>query len=115
MNLSDTQQKLSHIFLNSDVFLFPSLGEGMSNAIIEALGYGLVCIIYDDTSSPEFKQLGFHIHLTDENKVNNLKKKLLYVCQNIEKEKENSLKNISLAQKVFATQREKDEYLELLT
>jgi len=27
-----------------------ALGEGMSNAIIEALGYGLITIIYDDTS-----------------------------------------------------------------
>ena len=98
----------------SDIFLFPSLGEGMSNAIIESLGYGLITIIYDDTSSPEFKELGFHIHLTEENSVEVLKERLLFVAENIVSEKEKALKNIELAQKVFAPAREKDEYIELL-
>ncbi len=39
----------------SDIFIFPSLGEGMSNAIIESLGFGLIPIIYDDTSSVNLK------------------------------------------------------------
>ena len=99
---------------SSDVFLFPSLGEGMSNAIIEALGYGLSTIIYDDTSSPEFKDLGFHIYLADENNVENLQKILLEVSQNIQREKEKAFQNIQLAQEVFSPCREKQEYLELL-
>lgn len=106
--------KIKSYLLQSDVFLFPSLGEGMSNAIIESLGYGLVSLIYDDTSSPEFKELGFHIHLTDENSVDELKKKLLYIAKNIKLEKEKALKNISLTQDIFASKREKEEYLELL-
>jgi len=98
----------------SDIFLFPSLGEGMSNAIIEALGFGLIPIIFDDTSSPEFKDLGFHIHLTEENTVEKLQEKLLNSTQNIEIEKNKAFNNISLAQKVFSPDREKKEYLELL-
>jgi len=106
--------RVKEYLLESDIFLFPSLGEGMSNAIIESLGYGLIPIIYDDTSSPEFKELGFHIHLTNENRVEVLKERLLFVAENIVSEKEKALKNIELAQKVFAPSREKDEYLELL-
>jgi len=98
----------------SDVFLMPSLGEGMSNAIIESLGFGLVPIIFNDTSSPEFKNLGFHIHLTEENTVNNLQELLLNSVTNIENEKANAFGNIKLAQEVFSPNREKNEYLNLL-
>jgi hypothetical protein len=86
----------------------------MSNAIIEALGYGLVSIIYDDTSSPEFKTLGFHIHLTRKNNVKNLQDILLDVSKNIKTEKEKALLNMPLAREVFANERERDEYIDLL-
>ncbi len=98
----------------SDIFLFPSLGEGMSNAIIEALGYGLVTIIYDDTSSPEFKELGFHLHLTEENILESLKQHLLSVLENLDEEKKNASENIALAQSLFSPDREKNDYLKLL-
>ena len=106
--------KVKAYLQRSDIFLFPSLGEGMSNAIIEALGFGLIPIIYDDTSSPEFKQLGFHIYLTKNNNIECLKEELLYICQNIKDEKKKSFNNINLAQEVFSPLREKKEYLELL-
>jgi len=98
----------------SDVFILPSLGEGMSNAIIEALGYGLIPIIYDDTSSQEFVQLGFHIHLTQENTVSNLMKILLYVAQNLETEKKMAINNHQKVLDVFSPIREKKEYTRLL-
>lgn len=106
-NVKDYLQK-------SDIFIFPSLGEGMSNAIIESLGFGLIPIIYDDTSSPEFKDLGFHIHLTKENNVENLQKILLEVSLNIEMEKHKAKKNHNKALETFALEREKKEYLKLL-
>ena len=106
-NVKDYLQK-------SDIFIFPSLGEGMSNAIIESLGFGLIPIIYDDTSSPEFKELGFHIHLTKDNNVENLKKILIDVCLNIENEKSKAKENHDKALKFFALEREKKEYMEIL-
>jgi glycosyltransferase involved in cell wall biosynthesis len=106
-NVKDYLQK-------SDIFIFPSLGEGMSNAIIESLGFGLIPIIYDDTSSPEFKDLGFHIHLTKENNVENLQKILLEVSLNIDIEKDNAKKNHNKAIETFALEREKKEYMEIL-
>ena len=98
----------------SDIFIFPSLGEGMSNAIIESLGFGLIPIIYNDTSSPEFKELGFHIHLTHENNIKNLSEIVLDVALNIREEKQKAIVNHDKALKVFDLQREQKEYLELL-
>jgi glycosyltransferase involved in cell wall biosynthesis len=100
--------------LDADIFVLSSLGEGMSNAIIEALGYGLVTLIYNDTSSPEFKNLGFYLHLTGENRVDVLKDELLSICENVECEKQISMKNIELAQNIFSPGREKRDYMELL-
>lgn len=106
--------KVKEYLQQSDIFLFPSLGEGMSNAIIESLGFGLIPIIYNDTSSPEFKDLGFHIHLTQENSVDNLQSILLEVAHNFQDEKEKAKFNHEKALKIFAPQREKEEYLSLL-
>ncbi len=106
-NVKDYLQK-------SDIFIFPSLGEGMSNAIIESLGFGLIPIIYDDTSSSEFKDLGFHIHLTKKNNIENLKEILLKVSNNFEIEKSKAKENHQKALEVFAPQREKKEYMNLL-
>lgn len=106
--------KVKEYLQESDIFIFPSLGEGMSNAIIEALGYGLIPIIYDDTSSSEFKDLGFNIHLTKENTIEDLKQILLNVSSNIKEEKDKSILNHEKALEVFSLKREKDEYLELL-
>lgn len=98
----------------SDVFIFPSLGEGMSNAIIESLGFGLIPIIYNDTSSPEFKDLGFHIHLTSNNSVEELENIVLNVAKNLKEEKIKAMQNHPKALEVFALKREQREYLELL-
>ena len=106
--------KVKNYLQKSDIFLFPSLGEGMSNAIIESLGYGLIPIIYDDTSSSEFKDLGFHIHLTKENNIKELVKVLLTTAFNIKEEKQKARRNHEQALKVFSLTRERNEYLDLL-
>ena len=98
----------------SDIFIFPSLGEGMSNAIIESLGFGLIPIIYNDTSSPEFKDLGFHIHLTKQNDVQSLREIVLHVAKNIIEEKKKAILNHLKALEIFALKREQSEYMELL-
>ncbi|MGJ0299355.1 glycosyltransferase [Aliarcobacter cryaerophilus] len=97
----------------SDIFILPTLGEGMSNAIIEALGFGLIPIIYNNTSIPEFKDLGFYINLV-ENNTEKLKEELLKICLNIESEKINAIKNHEKAIEIFSSNKEKEEYLSLL-
>ncbi len=106
--------KVKEYLQKSDIFIFPSLGEGMSNAIIESLGFGLIPIIYNDTSSPEFKDLGFHIHLTKNNNLEELKDILLNVAKDFENEKIKASENHQKALEVFALNREKNEYLDLL-
>ncbi len=98
----------------SDVFIFPSLGEGMSNAIIESLGFGLIPIIYNDTSSPEFKKLGFHIYLTNNNIIEELEKIVLNVAKKLKEEKNKAMINHPKALEVFSLKREQKEYLTLL-
>lgn len=85
----------------------------MSNAIIEALGFGLIPIIYNNTSIPEFKDLGFYINLV-ENNTEKLKEELLKICLNIESEKINAIKNHEKAIEIFSSNKEKEEYLSLL-
>ncbi|PHR70385.1 MAG: hypothetical protein COA66_12430 [Arcobacter sp.] len=106
--------KVKEYLQNSDVFIFPSLGEGMSNAIIEAIGYGLIPVIYNDTSSPEFKTMGFNIHLTQKNTIKNLEDILLHISFNLTDEKKKSQDNHQKAIDIFSPQREKNEYLNIL-
>ena len=110
----DYTSNIKEYLQKSDIFVFPSLGEGMSNAIIESLGFGLIPIIYDDTSSSEFKDLGFHIHLTKENNIKNLQEILLNVVNNFEEEKLKAKGNHKKALNIFDPEREKIEYLNLL-
>lgn len=98
----------------ADIFIFPSLGEGMSNAVIEALSYGLITIVYKNTSFPEFSKLGFHIHLVKNKDLKDLSNQLLKTSKNIIVEKEQSLKNFSLSKTVFSINKEKESYFNLL-
>jgi glycosyltransferase involved in cell wall biosynthesis len=98
----------------SEVFLFPSRGEGMSNAIIEALGYGLIPLIYNNTSAPEFARLGFHIHLCTDQAQDEFARILLSVCENMDDERRLTDRNIRLARQVFSPEKEKSDYLALL-
>ena len=100
--------------IQADIFAFPTLGEGMSNAIIESLGYGLIPIIYDNSSSSEFVDLGFHLHLVQDGQKKEFADTLLQCAQNFSKERLHIDSNMELARRVFNPQREKQEYLALL-
>lgn len=99
----------------SDIFLFPSSGEGLSNSFIEALAYGLVCICYNNTSFPELKDLGFIMHLADNANVNDLSSKLMDAIGYMDKNPVPIERNMQLAKKLFSSQeRELKEYLDIL-
>ena len=100
--------------ITSDIFLFPTQGEGMSNAVIEALGYGLIPIIFNNSSSPEFVALGFHLHLVKDGDVKAFGETLLETAEHFEEERSKIQKNMTLARSTFAPEREKREYLALL-
>lgn len=100
--------------LSSDILLFPTMGEGMSNAVIEGLGYGTIPIIYNNTSSPEFKELGFHLYLVEDGNFNAFAQTLLECAQNFSNEQDYIKSNMELARTIFSPEREKNEYLALL-
>lgn len=99
---------------NNDIFLFPSEGEGLSNAFIEALSFGLICLAYDNTSFNEFKELGFSCHLAENQNIKDLQLKLLYLFKNIHKEKEYSYANIGISEKSFNNNLEINSYLDII-
>lgn len=98
----------------SDIFLFPSHGEGLSNAFLEALSRNLVCISYDNTSFPELRELGFYFHLVTDRDINALRSTLLDVCRDLQNEQEKSEQNAILARSIFSLEKEMTSYLEIL-
>lgn len=48
-----THDKVQEILMESDIFVFPSLGEGMSLSILEAMACGLPCIVSENSGLEE--------------------------------------------------------------
>ena len=93
------------------VFVFPSYGEGLGNALVEALGAGLVCITYDNTVFKEFLELGFYMHVIPNGDVEQLNKKIKNVIDNYDVELQKAIRNIELAKKTFSLENEVENYL----
>lgn len=101
-------------YRESHVFLFPSYGEGFSNAFSEALMHGLVCIAFDNTGFPEVRDSGFHVRLVSDRDGTQLAETLLDVCRNLMVELELARGNCELAREFFAPKRELGQWLGLL-
>lgn len=105
-------EKPQEAMSKASYFIFPSYGEGLSNSLVEALGQGLICIVYNNTVFPEFLDLGFKIHLVDnEAELNN---KVKEVIANYKEEVVNAAHNSILAKKIFSSDREFSELANLL-
>lgn len=104
---------VSDYLANSDILLFPSKGEGMPNALIEALHYGIVCITYDNTVFPEFRDMGFNIHIVKTGDIDKLKKVLFSVTSNFTDEYEKASTNVLLAKRTFDPKIELDKWQSL--
>ncbi|MBO1519881.1 glycosyltransferase family 4 protein [Oceanisphaera pacifica] len=102
------------LFYDVSIFLFPSHGEGLSNALVEALGNGLICITYDNTVFPEFKKLGFHIHLVRDRDIHHLQETIDMVIKNLNQEIELSHRNILLARTIFSQENEIKHLLDII-
>ncbi|PRM88872.1 lipopolysaccharide biosynthesis protein [Aliarcobacter cryaerophilus] len=96
----------------SDIFLFPSYGEGFGNSFVEALGFGLKCISYANTSFFEFKALGFDFQIVENKNIANLKQSILCVANN--KVTFDLEKNKKLAKNIFSKEQEIKKYLEII-
>lgn len=97
-----------------DIFIFPTPDEGYGNVMMEAIAHGIIVIAFDNTAISNFGEMGFHIHLIEDQNLNALKERLFYIAQHLEDEKRLAFENIEKAAVVFAASREADQYLELL-
>jgi glycosyltransferase involved in cell wall biosynthesis len=97
-----------------DIFIFPTKGEGFGNVMMEAIAHGIIVLSFDNTAISNFKEMGFNIHLVKDGNIKALQEQLLYIANNLAKEKHYAEKNIDLAKTLFSSERETKEYLELL-
>jgi hypothetical protein len=81
---------------------------------MESISHGIIVLAFDNTAISNFGEMGFHIHLVEDQNLEALKEKLLYIANNLEAEKEKAEANVAIAKKVFAPAREASEYLSLL-
>lgn len=98
----------------SDIFIFPSYGEGLGNSFLEALSMNIPCISYNNTVFPEINEIGLHFHLVENKNIQALKSKLLYIANNLEDEKLKSNNNSSKMELVFSLDQEISKFLEIL-
>jgi glycosyltransferase involved in cell wall biosynthesis len=97
-----------------DIFLFPTPDEGYGNVMMEAISHGIIVLAFDNTAISNFGEMGFHIHLVENQNLQALQERLLYIANNLENEKQKAEENIQIAKKVFSPDREANEYLSLL-
>jgi glycosyltransferase involved in cell wall biosynthesis len=114
INLPGFTSDVSKYLKTSDIFIFPSKGEGLSNSFIEALSYGLICISYANTSFPELQQAGFEFFMAEDGNVNELKSSLFKAVEYLKTSETPLFQNIKLAQDLFSRKRELDEILQIL-
>jgi len=93
---------------SSQIFLGPSYGEGFSNSFAEALSLGLICITYDNTVFPYFKDLGFEFFLSPTGDVIQLEEALSQAITAHTDCSINTAKNIALAEQLFSSKSEKN-------
>ncbi len=105
---------VSHYLMNSDFFIFPSWGEGLPNVILEGFAHAIPILAFNNTVFPEFKKLGFHIHLAENKNIEDLTKKLLYMVTHLDEELNKALQNRELAKRIFNKEQEIKGLLEML-
>ena len=114
IKLEGFTSNISEHYRKSNIFIFPSKGEGFGNSFVEALSFGLVCISYKNTTFIEMDDLGFEFFLAEDQNIESLKNSLLAALNYFENNKVPIEKNIQLAGKLFIEERERKEILSIL-
>lgn len=114
IHINGFTNKIYDEYPKHDIFLFPTPDEGYGNVMMEAISHGIIVLAFDNTAISNFGEMGFHIHLVEDQNLVALKEKLLYIANNLNEEKNLALANIEKAKTIFAPEREANQYLELL-
>jgi len=114
IHINGFTDKIYDEYMKHDIFLFPTPDEGYGNVMMESISHGIIVLAFDNTAISNFGEMGFHIHLVEDQNLEKLKERLLFIATNIEDEKNKASQNIQKAKKIFAPQREAMEYISLL-
>jgi len=106
--------KVSDFLNESDIFIFPSHGEGLSNAFLEALAHNLICISYNNTSFPELEALGFYFHMVENKNIQKLQSALLAICKEPKHEFTLHQNNNNQVTTIFSLSNEMENYQKIL-
>ena len=114
INLVGFTDNVKYYLKRADIFLFPSYGEGLSNAFLEALSYNLISLSYNNTSFPELMELGLYFKMVENLNIEHLSSTLLETAKNLNSERDKCDKNHHLIKALFALDKEMEKYLKIL-
>jgi glycosyltransferase involved in cell wall biosynthesis len=114
INLIGFTDNVKYYLENAHIFLFPTHGEGLSNAFLEALSYNLICLSYNNTSFPELMELGLYFKMVEHLNVEKLSTTLLNTSKSVNSEQSKCIKNHDLIKNLFSLHNEMEEYLKIL-
>lgn len=98
----------------ADILLYPSYGEGFGNVFVEAMVHGLSAVVYNNTTFPEFEEMGFVFRMAQNKVIESLKAELLQAVQDIQAGKAACGSNKKLAAEIFDKNRERRAWCSIL-
>ena len=114
INLIGFTDNVKYYLEEADIFLFPSYGEGLSNAFLEGLSYNLISLSYNNTSFPELMELGLYFKMVENLNVEHLSNTLLETTKKLKCERDKCNKNYNLIKNLFSLNEELENYLKIL-
>ncbi len=101
-----SKDELSEFYLGADIFAFPSRSEGMPNAVLEAMVYGLPVVMTPCEGSEELIQGNGYICSIDK-----IKDRIVELCESEELRETMGVRGRERAEKQFSWKHVSEEYL----
>lgn len=109
-------QDVSPFYQQAHLFLFPSYGEGLPNAVLEALSHGMPVLTFENTIFPELRLLGLTVHLAKNKDQHCLDIKLQSIVQEIKNHLRTAMdQNLSTIEKYFSQEAVREEWIKMLS
>jgi len=109
------QTNLQNFYLETDIFILPSRREGMSNALMEAMAYGLPCIASNISGNQDLIVDHFNGLLIPVNNLQQLADSVIYLFNNHDIASEMSKNAKNTIAKTYSMNLVTDKYIDLYT
>jgi glycosyltransferase involved in cell wall biosynthesis len=100
--------------LPAHILLFPSYGEGMPNALTEAMAMQMIPVVYENTVFPEIANLGAYLIMVKNGDVESMGKKLVFIAENLPQQMVLAQVNLQVYNAFFTPRSELRSYLDIL-